>query len=380
MFGKGKKKKKPAPGDKIFNDRPRKVFRHYIGQSEVLFSAFFIVFTFAMGAWFFLQKDNYDPDDRDISMEVLLAQQVEDHLWEPPLQLWVEPGSETAAGGGAPSVNLGVYPASTVGNGWQATSRVETFDNSNLYEKINGQETQYKEFGFQQLHFISIANRAEGVEMNIELYDMGEFKNALGIFAAQRSAGSVVEKRGPAYLYFTEVGALGIVNNFYFKFTGDSPSPAIQEQSLTIVTDFAATEREGQQATPKAFHILADNMGVDFSGIEYKPTDVFQYAFASNFWFGKKSIDGNEAYFVHEAASPEEAATLVKQILEEHQWDYTAVASEEGRTVLQHNFLKTYFSIEQRENFVIGVDQAPTPDEASQSLEALAAKLFESIA
>ncbi len=381
MFGKGKKKKKPAPGDKIFNDRPRKIFRHYIGRNEILFSVFFILFTAAMGAWFFLQKDNYNPDDRDISMDILLAQQVEDHLWEPPLQRWIEPGSHSAAGGAAPAIDLGVYPASVLSDGWEATSRLEKFDNTNLYEKINGQETQYKEFGFQYLHFLSIANASETLEVNIELYDMGDFKNALGIFAAQRSAGSKVEPRGGAYLYLTEVGALGIVDKYYFKFTGDTESQTIQEHAVKVMTDFAAAQQgTGAVSMPKAFSILVDGMGVDFGNIEYRPTDVFQYAFASNFWFGKKSSEGNEAYFVHEAASADEAAKLVAQILEEHQWDYTAVSSENGRTVLQHNFLKTYFSIEQQEAFVIGIDQAPDTTEASAGLEALAAKLFDNIA
>jgi len=382
MFGKGKKKKKPAPGEKVFNDRPRKVFRHYIGRSEVVFSVFFILFTAAMGAWFFLQKDNYNPDDRDISMDILLAQQVEDHLWEPPLQRWVEPGTHAVvAGGGAPAVDVGIYPASVVSNGWEATSRLEKFDNNTLYEKINGQETQYKAFGFQFLHFLSIANPAETLEVNIELYDMGDFKNSLGIFAAQRSAGSTVTARDGAYFYLTGVGALGIVGQYYFKFTGDTESQVIQDHAVKVMTDFAAAQQGGGASSmPKAFALLAEGMAVDFGNIEYRPEDVFQYAFAKNFWFGKKSADGNEAYFVHEAASADDAAKLVAQILEEHQWDYTVVSSENGRTVMQHNFLKTYFSIEQREAFVIGVDQAPDTTEASAGLEALAAKLFENIA
>lgn len=380
MFGKSKKKKKTAPGDKVFNDRPRKIFRHYIGKSEVLFGIFFIFFTAAMGAWFFLQKDNYDPNDRDISMEVLLAQQVEDHLWEPPLQLWVEPGSQPAAAGGAPVIDLAIYPASTVSDGWAPIALLEKFDNTNLYEKINGAETQYKEYGFQYLYFVALANSAETLEVNIELYDMGDFKNALGIFAAQRSAGSKVEARDGAYFYLTTIGALGIVDKYYFKFTGDTESEKIQQHSMRVMADFAAAQQGASVSMPKAFGLLVDGMGVEFGNIEYRPTDVFQYAFAMDFWFGRKSSEGNEAYFVHEAASAEDAAKLVAQIIDEHQWDYTVVSSENGRTVFQHNFLKTYFSIEQREAFVLGIDQAPDTAEASNALEALAAKLFENIA
>ncbi len=379
MFGKGKKKKKKVNrANRVFTDRSRKVFRHYIGRSEVGFSVFFVGFTAVMGAWFVLQKNQYNPDDRDISMEVLLAQQVEDHLWEPPLERWVEPGSQ-AAGGAAPALDLGVFPASTVSDGWADSSRVEEFDSDTLANKINGQETQYKAYGFQRLHFVGLSNAAEKLEMNIELYDMGSFQNALGVFAAQRNEDSKVEKHGGAYLYLTEVGALGIADKFYFKFAGDTPSPKLQEHALKIVNDFASTQAAGGTA-PKGFDLLADGMGLDFGSIEYQPEDVFKYAFCKDFWFGRKTPDGKEQYFVHEAANADDASKLIGQILEEHQWDYTVVSKEGSRVVLQHNFLKNYFSIEARDAFVFGVDQAPDTAEASQSLEALAAKLFDTVA
>ncbi len=380
MFGKGKKKKKKAdPANRVFNDRPRKIFRHYIGSSEVAFSVFFVLFTAVMGGWFVLQKNNYNPEDRDISMDVLLAQQVEDHLWEPPLLRWTEPGSHVVVGGAAPAPTVGIFPASTVSEGWEESSRMQEFDGTNLADKINGQETQYKAYGFQKLHFIGVANSTENLEMNVYLYDMASFQNSLGIFGARRSAGSKVENRGGSYLYLTEVGAIGIVDKYYFEISGDAPNPKLQEHALRIIGDFAATQAGGSTA-PKSFTLLVDGLGVDVGGIEYQPEDVFQYAFCKDFWFGKKTPEGKERYFIHEAASAEEAAKLLGQILEEHQWDYTVVSKEGNRAVLQHNFLKTYFSIEQRDSFVYGIDQAPDTTDAAQSLEALAAKLFSNVA
>lgn len=375
-----RKKKRRSSRDKVINDRPRKVFRHYIGNAELIFSVFFILFTIGMGVWFVKQEDNYDPEDRDIKMDVLVAQQVEDHLWEPPLERWVEPGSRAALAAGAPSIDLGIFPASTLSDGWTDASRVEVFDASNVYEKINGQETQYKAYGFQNLYFLAIAYAEEGLEVNIELYDQGSFKNALGIFAAQRSAGSQVEKHGKAYLYLTEVGALGIVDKYYFKFTGNQASERIQEHALKIVKDFADGIGDSG-TTPKGFSIFADQLGVDFGNIEYKPEDVFQYSFAKDFWFGKPGGgESNLRYFVHEASGEEAAAELVSQILEEHQWDYTEVARDGNRVTLQHDFLKTFFVIDHSGAFVFGVEQAPDQEQASQSLDTLAAALFETIA
>jgi len=375
-----KKKRKRLPSNqKILNDRPRKVFRDYIGPYEVMFSVFFILFTMAMGVWFFAQEDNYDPSDRDIAIETLIAQQVEDNLWEPPLERWVEPGSRPTGGPGAPAIDLGVFPASTLSNGWLDAYRLEVFDNDTLYEKIDGQETQYKAYGFEYLYFLSIARPQDELEVNIELYDMGEFKNALGVFAAQRSADSKVESLGDAFLYYTSVGALGIVDKYYFKFTGNAESPLIHDHVDRIVNDFAASIESGS-GTPRGFAILAGDLGLDFGSIQYEPEDVFQYDFARDFWFGKPAADSEMKMFVHEAASEEDAATLIDRILEEHQWDYSVVEQDNTRTVLKHDFLETFFVIDRRGTLVYGVDHAPDHERAIGSLDEFAAEVFDSIA
>ncbi len=364
--------------DKVFNDRPRKVFRHYIGTSEVAFSAFFILFTIAMGAWFVMQRDNYDPGERDISMEVMIAQQVEDHLWEPPLELWFEPGSRPAAGG-APSIDLGIFPPQTLGGGWTPASRVEVFDASNLYEKIDGQETQYKAFGFQFLHFISIEDPEKGLDVNIELYDMDSFQNALGIFAAQRSAGSKVQREGRAFLYPTEAGALGIVDKYYFKFTGNEDSDTIRNHALLVIDAFSESVAESGD-TPRAFMVLAQELGVDFQDIKYVKEDVFQYDFAKDFWFGTVSPGSTEKYFLHEAGSEDAAAELFDQIIEEHSYEYSLVSRDGNDAVMKHKFLETYFTLNQSGPYVFGIDGATDEAQANQSLDALAQKLFNEMA
>ncbi len=366
-----RKKKK----DKVFNDRPRKIFRHYFGLSELAFSVFFILFTVSMGAWFVLQRDNYDPGERDISMELMIAQQVEDHLWEPPLELWYEPGSRGASGG-APAFDLGIFPPQTLGGDWAAVSRMEVFDNENLYEKIDGQETQYKAFGFQFLHFISIEDTGKELDVNIELYDMGTFQNALGIFAAQRSAGSQVQSSGKAFLYLTEAGALAIVDKYYLKISGNADSETIRNHALLVINSFAEGVSDSGD-TPRAFMVLAGALGVDFQDIEYVLEDVFQYDFAKDFWFGSVRPDSTEKYFLHEAATDAEASGLFDQILEEHLYEYSLVSQDDSQAVLKHDFLETFFTLNKSGRFVFGIDGAPDEAKATKSLDALAAKLSE---
>lgn len=372
-------RKKKKSKDKVFNDRPRKIFRHYFGMSELVFSSFFVLFTLAMGIWFVAQKDNYDPGERDISMEVMIAQQVEDHLWEPPLLRWVEPGSMPTEGGG-PIFDLGIFPPQTLGGDWTPGSRVEVFDGTNLYEKIDGQETQYKAYGFQFLHFIALESPSKGLDVNIELYDMGSFQNALGIFAAQRSAGSTVQREGNAYFYLTSVGALGIVDKYYFKFTGSEETETITNHAVLVIKSFAEGMDATESTMPAAFDILAARLGVRFQDIEYVKEDVFQYDFASEFWFGKAGPDSDARYYLHESASEEEAVSLFESILEEHEWDYTLVSRDGNNVVMKHEFLKTIFTLNQSGAFVFGVDGAADEAGAAAAVDELAAKLFEDIA
>ena len=130
----GKKSKKK---DKVFNDRPRKIFRKIIPNGEVVFGVFFIGFVLLMGVWFALRRDDFDPGERDVAIEVLIAQSVEDHLYEPPLLRWVDPA--LAYTSGPVMQDLGPFPASIVGNGWAPDGRLPEFYATNRYDELNGQ-------------------------------------------------------------------------------------------------------------------------------------------------------------------------------------------------------------------------------------------------
>lgn len=360
--------KRKKSKEKVFNDRKRKIFRKHIPFREVLFGIVFTVWVGVMALWFAGRKDKFDPGERDISIAVLIEQSVEDHLYQTPLKLWVDPA--LVRPGGPAVVDLGPFPSATVGGGWESNSRVQGFDASNLYEKINGQADQYIQFGFEYLHFISTKNVEENFEINIELYDMGSFANALGIFAAQRSAGSKVERLGRAFYYATEAGALGIAGPYYIKLTGSDNNAMIQEKALEILDGFQE-EVDSASEAPRAMVLLSDGLDVAFQDIEYKPEDVFQYDFASDFWFGASPFHSQGRYYIHEAAATADAAALFEQILEEHLYDYTLVSREGNNALLKHEFLKTYFTLNQQDRFVFGIDGPATEDDAAAALNAL---------
>ncbi len=70
--------------------------------------------------------------------------------------------------------------------GWQATSDVSTYDESNLWKYINGAADQYLACGFRQLACCDMTR--DELTVVASVYDMGSRLNAFGIFGVERSA------------------------------------------------------------------------------------------------------------------------------------------------------------------------------------------------
>ena len=85
---------------------------------------------------------------------------------------------------------------------------------ANLYEKINGQAEQYLKYGFRELSWITLEDDQRS--MTIELYDQGEFRNSLGVFASQRDPEQPVQSSGPVHFYRTSIGAIGVCGSRVF--------------------------------------------------------------------------------------------------------------------------------------------------------------------
>lgn len=361
----------PKP-ERIFNNRERKVFRKNIPKGEALFGAVFVAFVAMMTAWFALQKDNYDPDERDITMDLMIDGSVEDNLYRTPLERWVDP-SKAPVGGGAPVLELGIFPQTLLDGGWEPASRLQEFDADTLYEKINGAAPQYIQFGFQRLHFIAISKGEE--EINIELYDMGAFPNAMGIFAGQRNATAQIDAYDQARYYNTEIGAIGIAGPYYFKITGSTSDAVITEKAAQLVEMFGRMPA-GDAGLPKIYRVFSETFEVPFDGIVYEKSDVFQYAFANDFWFAADPQVEGQRYFYHESASEEDAKTLVGLLVENLLFDYNEVSRSDTGVVLKHQFLDEYFTVQMQGAAVYGIDAAPGEDALDLALQRLEAAFF----
>jgi uncharacterized protein DUF6599 len=422
------RRKKLPSKDQLFNPLARKVLRKQIRTREAVFGALFIALLAAAGLWIAAQKNRFDPKERDVSFQTLVDSSVKESLYEAPLQRWHEPGAEPAAGQ-APAADLGIFPSEIFDGGWRLDGRVETYDPDHLYEKIDGGAEQYLHFGFQRLHYASLAHGSD--LLSLELYDQGSFQNALGIYSDQKEPDQKVERRGALERYTTPAGCIGRYDRYYFKIAGNSGSPDVLAKAVQVAdalarlptgaaaeparpsaepgessaaaepgessTDAepgepsAADEAAGPQSLPEAasgaaaptqanpqspgnaseplpMRVLTRGLGLTSDALEYTPTDAFQYDFASDFWFGRLPDADKTRYFLHEAGSPEEARTLVARLVDEQKNEYLVVEQSEKGAFLQHQFLKTWFAVRVRGAVVYGIDGAAGRDVAEAAL------------
>ncbi len=350
--------------ERLLTPHKRKVLRKRITLAETLFGAGFVVLVALATVWVGAQGDNFDPADRDVDIDVLRDQSVAETLYTPPLKRWSDP-AVVAAQAGAPAPDLGFFPSSILADGWALDGRVESYDESNVYEKIDGAAEQYRTFGFRVLHYVTLARDRRF--LNVEIYDQGAFQNVLGVFAAQRAPGREVKRRGEIFYYETPVGIIGGYRNLYFKAAGSEADPAVVEKAVSLLDAIPRMETSSSRP-PRAFEVLTAKLDVPFDGLEYQRENVFHYDFLGDFWFGAVGGGGDARYFIHEAAEPAEAAALFERLTEEHLREHAPVEEAGDRALMQHRFLKTYFALERRGAYLYGVDGAAERSAAAGAL------------
>ncbi len=342
------------PRNTIFNIRRHRLLRTRIPLTENLASVILICVLAGVIIWVLAQRDAYDPATRDLPPELLVREGPAIEIYNAPLSPWAEPGQSRIHARAA----LGPLPETILDEQWQLLGRVKTFDADNLYEKINGEAERFLKQGFVSLSYAVLRSAEDGSEMAIELYDQGSVGGSIGIFSQHVSDNRAVRQQDGVSYFMTSAGVIGRNGRFFFRVAGDRQSEPITAKSAQLVEAFAGLTLEAEE-TPEGLRILTQGMGVAQQNVSFQKSNVFQFDFANDFWFGSLEQDGAARLFVHAADSAAAASALMEAILEEQSADYRPVGSEADGTTLQHTFLSTYFAIGQRGRFVFGVENLP---------------------
>ena len=346
--------------DRLFNSHKSRLMRTQIPGSENLSVALIFLALIALGAWLTTTRDDFDPTERDLPIELLGDNSRQIEIYNQPLKPWVEPGQPIRGA----AFDLGPFPSLTLDAEWQPVGRTKRFQADNLYEKINGEAEKFIKQGFVELAFLRLRSASDASEIAIELFDQGNLNGSLGIFS-EHAAGRAIENRDGVSFVTTEAGAIGRKGRYFFRIAGDRHSVAITDKAASLVTAFAQLDRDPSAATtdektvPAGFALLSQRLSIAEADIQFQENNVFQYDFAQRFWFGKAGIGGDARLFVHIADSATEAEDLIAALLEEHGYEYDQLESKGTYTLFRHRYLGSYFAIARRGNYIYGIEKSP---------------------
>ncbi len=346
--------------DRVFNSHKSRLMRTHIPGSENLSAALIFLALIALGAWLTTTRDNFDPTERDLPIELLGDNSRKIEIYNRPLKPWVEPGQPLA---GAEFV-LEPFPPHTLDDEWQPVGRVKHFQADNLYEKINGEAEKFIKQGFVALAFLRLRSVSDAGEIAIELFDQGDLSGSLGIFS-EHTAGRAIEERGGVAFVATKVGAIGRKGRYFFRIAGDRQSAHVTDKATSLVAAFAQLDQvslaETTRVTPVApgFALLNQRLGIAEADIQFQENNAFQYDFAKRFWFGKAGTDGDARLFIHVADSAADAQDLMAALAEEHGYEYDKVEGDGTYSLFRHRYLGSYFAVARRGNYIYGVEKSP---------------------
>lgn len=343
--------------DHIFSIRRPRLLRTRIPLAENLSVALVGIALLALVAWVMSTGNDFDPTERDLPIELQLSNAREIIIYNPPLKPWVDPTQPAIAG----ALDLTPFPAETLDSEWQPVGRVKRFQSDNLYEKINGEAEKFIKQGFVELAYLLLRSSRDGSEIAVELFDQGDLAGSLGVFA-EHAAGRAVQESGGVSFFTTGAGVIGRADRYFFRAAGDRNSDAIVGKALGLVNAFGALGAappavSNTPEVPAGFALFNQRLGIPEKHIQFQEHNVFQYGFARRFWFADAGLDSEARVFLHIEEDAAAAEALVSALLEEQRYDYEEVASEGGVTTLRHRFLKTYFVITRKANYVFGLEQ-----------------------
>jgi len=140
----------------------------------------------------------------------------------------------------APAAKGGLNLSSFATADFPAAGNAETYNNDNLYEKINGKAPMYQESGFVSLTTQRFANK-ENAELGLELflYDMGNSRNAFSVYSRQKRA-DVTDINGIPASYKTSNSIYLCAGKFYIELVGFAESQELIDAMLIAAKKMSA--------------------------------------------------------------------------------------------------------------------------------------------
>lgn len=279
----------------------------------------------------------------------------------------------SAGDGAAGKASRGVLPLG-LATGVFREGKLGEFSSDNLYVKINGRAGYFQSFGVKSLHAITLEAAGSGSEaapsIDIELYDLGESRNALGAYNGERAPTATSEQSdGSAYHIDRNAGYLAR-GAYYARFIGSDESPAVVSEVRRLVELFRKELPAG--TLPWGYDFFVGQLKLEASKVTYVKENAFSFGFARDVYKATLSApdatDDEEA-FVGATADEAAAQALARKYSE----GFASLGAPAGKTktgvgLSKDEFLGSFAGATAVDRWVVGFRGVPSAALAEELL------------
>ncbi|RPH48924.1 MAG: hypothetical protein EHM85_15595 [Desulfobacteraceae bacterium] len=154
-------------------------------------------------------------------------------------------------------------------------SPLESFDEDNLSDKINGKAELYLSAGFKNLSCRRFKKEDDpGSWLEVFIYDMGNIENAFAVYSVQKREGFIPLQLS-GYSYKTENALFFITGRHYVEITSSKVSAFLMDSMLSFSQDFIKMTGAGETVIPDTELFPAKNL--DEGSIVLFPANAFSF-------------------------------------------------------------------------------------------------------
>ncbi len=283
------------------------------------------------------------------------------------------PRGEAAANetGAAAAAERGPLPAGLAQGGYHE-GKIGQYSSENLYVKINGRAGFFQAFGVISLHTLTLegpVSEAGPTSIDIEAYDLGESRNAIGAYNGERPPGATSTSESGSTFHVDRNAAFLARGRHYVRFIGSDESAGVVAEVRRLLDVF---RREiPSEELPWGFALFVDQLALSPSAVTYVKSNAFSFGFARDVFKAQLSAaDSQEDMeaFVVALADADAARAAAEQYSEGFASLGKPAGAAGGVKWFEDEFLATFSGATAVERWVVGVRGAPSAKRAADEL------------
>ena len=271
----------------------------------------------------------------------------------------------------APASERGPLPPGLAAGAFRE-GKVGAYTPDNLYVKIDGRAEFYTAFGVKSMHAVTL-EASSGASVEIELYDLGASRNALGAYNGERPPGVDSTLENGSTFRFDRNAAFLTRGPYYARFVGSDETPEVVAEVQRLLG--LLRQQLPAEELPWAFGLFVDQLKLPASQVSYLRENAFSFGFARDVYkVALSAADSQENLeaFVTVKADAAAAARAAQQYRD----GFASLGVPAGKTpagvpLFKDEFLGSVSGATASERWVIGVSSAPSAARAHEVLQQL---------